>query len=127
MSLIRVYNPTTTPCVYGDAQSIGGFEFAVEERELVQSLIDAGELIEKVWVEPIAQDVDADDAPDELADTEDLPSDETEVSFDESVEELNEEQIEDTFEGSAFDEQTNEPTTDTIRKSRRRRPLTVKE
>ncbi len=127
MSLIRVYNPTTTPCVYGDAQSIGGFEFAVEERELVQSLIDAGELIEKVWVEPIAQDTDVDDAPDELADTEDLPSEETEVSFDESVEELNEEQTEDTFEGSAFDEQTNEPTTDTIRKSRRRRPLTVKE
>jgi hypothetical protein len=127
MSLIRVYNPTTTPCVYGDAQSIGGFEFAVEERELVQDLLDAGELIEKVWVEPAAQVIDAVDTSDELDETEDLSSEETEVSFDESVEELSEDQTEDTFEGSAFDEQTNESTTDTIRKSRRRRPLTVKE
>ena len=40
--MIKVYNPQSTPLIYGDGKTIGGCEWAEGTNEEFQELIDAG-------------------------------------------------------------------------------------
>lgn len=124
MSQVRVFNPKNSPVAIGGGRTIGGAEHQmVDLDETIQSLLDSGELIQKkVRVEEPAPVV-------EEPSIEDSPSDETDVSSVEAVEDTNDEETSgsETEEATPVDEPESRPTPATISKNRRRKSPPVKE
>ena len=124
MSQVRVFNPKNSPVAIGGGRTIGGAEHQmVDLDETIQSLLDSGELIQKkVRVEEPAPVV-------EEPSIEDSPSDETDVSSVEAVEDTNDEETSgsETDEATPVDEPESRPTPATISKNRRRKSPPVKE
>jgi hypothetical protein len=54
MTTVRVYNPRLYPVVYGNGQTIGGFEWAEVDFDLVHEFIESGDLIVKGAKQPVA-------------------------------------------------------------------------
>ncbi len=117
MAKISVYNPKTTPVIYGNGYTIGGLEWATVEENLVEEYIQIGRLIlsqqsaDKTPT-PAAEEVLIDNSLEQ----------ETDVSSDTpSTNEVTENSTQD-----APSDATKEPKKpDTIRKSRRRKPTTT--
>lgn len=124
MSQVRVFNPKNSPVAIGGGRTIGGAEHQmVDLDDTIQSLLDSGELIQKkVRVEEPAPVV-------EEPSIEDSPSDETDVSSVEAVEDTNDEETSgsETEEATPVDEPESRPTPATISKNRRRKSPPVKE
>lgn len=131
MSQVRVFNPLNSPVAIGDGRTIGGAEHQmVDLDDTIQSLIDSGELIQKVA--PVEEPVKATEESSPVVEepvAEDSPSDETDVSSVEAVEVTNDEETsgEETDEATPVDEPENAPTPATISKNRRRKSPPVKE
>lgn len=124
MSQVRVFNPKNSPVAIGGGRMIGGAEHQmVDLDDTIQSLIDSGELIQKKvrTAEPVPVV--------EEPSTEDSPSDETDVSSVEAVEDTNDEEASgsETDEATPVDKPESRPTPATISKNRRRKSPPVKE
>lgn len=124
MSQVRVFNPKNSPVAIGGGRMIGGAEHQmVDLDDTIQSLIDSGELIQKKVRAEIPAPVI------EEPSTEDSPSDETDVSSVEAVEDTNDEEASgsETDEATPVDKPESRPTPATISKNRRRKSPPVKE
>ena len=142
MADVRVYNPSPSPVIYGDGSTIGGLEHAIVNILAVRDLVRDGVLLMKdyepnrvVEAEEVAVEV-VEDSPEEVPEviaedtTEDTAEDsstddslvvESEVPSEEVV--LSEESLE----PDAVEEESEDETTATISKTRRRKPSPEKE
>lgn len=117
MAKISVYNPKTTPVIYGNGYTIGGLEWATVEENLVEEYIQANRLIVP---RPSVNETPAPATEEVLIDN--SLEQETDVSSDtQSQDEVTENSTKDA--PSDATDESNKPAT--IRKSRRRKPTTT--
>lgn len=110
MARMHVYNPSNSPVVYGDGQTIGGLEWHDIETRFAQPLVDAGVLISKsvpapVVVEPEPEVIETPSSDDSFGEPLEVPSG-----------------LEDDTDDVESDDPQTEDETDTISKPRRRKP-----
>jgi hypothetical protein len=126
MAVVRVYNGKSTPVVYGNGRTLGGFTGMEVEEDLVRKHIESGRLFVQsdVEVEPVAE------VPSEIEETveetavDDGPVDDAPLDSDQVEDEA---ESGDTDDDAAVEEPSEIEDAATIKKPRRRKPQPLSE